>query len=323
MKKRYAWMLILLVMLFAALPGRAFAAAIPFTAGSAVKGLNKNGKAVCGTEISFDPKVLFNEQMMEPFSEGNDYEFDIDSNVLFVSHPEPDPDGIYRLNILDDAKIPGGSFRIVFTFATSSGEICFESESIDIVGDISKDGDVLDCDETRIYNGKPQTQPLLVFFYSVGIEEGKDYTVSYTNNINAGTATVTINGKGCFIGSMTRTFKIDKANLSDAENGAITEKTYTGSQITQSVKVKTGGQALTGGKDYTVSYKNAGTASLTITGKDNCTGNITKTFQIKKATNLKSVRKKTVTTSATSIVPIWYPGGLYVREKADNNPPAF
>ena len=92
------------------------------------------------------------------------------------------------------------------------------------------------------------------------------------------------------------------------------------------MKVKTGGATLTGGKDYTVSYKNnknAGTASLTITGKDNCTGSITKTFQIKKAANLMSVRKKTVTTSATSIVPIWYPGGLYVREKADNNPPAF
>ena len=37
MKKRYAWMLVLLVMLLAALPGRAFAAAIPFTAGGAVQ----------------------------------------------------------------------------------------------------------------------------------------------------------------------------------------------------------------------------------------------------------------------------------------------
>ena len=304
MKKRYAWMLVLLVMLFAALPGRAFAAAIPFTAGSAVKGLNKNGKAVCGTEISFDPEALFNEQMMGLFSEGNDYEFGIDSYVLEIFYPQTDPDGIYRLNIPVHENMPGGSFKIVFKFATSSGEIRFESESIDIVGDLSKYGDVLDCDETRIYNGKPQTQPLIVFFNSVGIEEGKDYTVSYTNNINAGTATVTINGKGGYIGSMTRTFQIDKANLSDAEIGGITEKSYTGSEITQDVKVKTGGATLTGGKDYTVSYKNnknAGTASLTITGKDNCTGSITKTFQIQKAANLMNVRKKTVKVKASKL----------------------
>ena len=211
MKKRYAWMLALLVMLFAALPGRAFAAAIPFTAGSAVKGLNKNGKAVCGTEISFDPEALFNEQMMELFSEGNDYEFGIDSYVLEIFYPETDPDGIYRLNIPVHENMPGGSFKIVIKFNTSSGIIRFESEKIDIVGDISKYGDVLDCDKERIYNGTPRTQPLLVFFNSVGIEEGKDYTVSYTNNINAGTATVTINGKGGYIGSITKTFQIKKA----------------------------------------------------------------------------------------------------------------
>ena len=308
MKKRYAWMLVLLVMLFAALPGRAFAAAIPFTAGSGVKGLNKNGKAVCGTEIYFNPESLFNEQMMELFFDGNDYEFGIDSYVLEIFYPETGPDGIYRLNIPVHENMPGGSFKIVFKFNTPSGEIRFESESIDIVGDLSKYGDVLDCDETRIYNGKPQTQPLIVFFNSVGIEEGKDYTVSYTNNINAGTATVTINGKGGYIGSMTRTFQIDKANLSDAEIGGITEKSYTGSEITQDVKVKTGGATLTGGKDYTVSYKNnknAGTASLTITGKDNCTGNctgsITKTFQIQKAANLMNVRKKTVKVKASKL----------------------
>ena len=173
MKKRYAWMLVLLVMLFAALPGRAFAAAIPFTAGSAVKGLNKNGKAVCGTEISFDPEALFNEQMMELFSEGNDYEFGIDSYVLEIFYPQTDPDGIYRLNIPVHENMPGGSFKIVIKFNTSSGIIRFESESIDIVGDISKYGDVLDCDEERIYNGNPKPSRCLCFLTVLGLKREK------------------------------------------------------------------------------------------------------------------------------------------------------
>lgn len=38
--------------------------------------------------------------------------------------------------------------------------------------------------------------------------EGTDYTVSYSNNINAGTATVTITGKGSYSGEKILTFTI-------------------------------------------------------------------------------------------------------------------
>ena len=41
--------------------------------------------------------------------------------------------------------------------------------------------------------------------------EGQDYTVSLFNNVNAGTATVTIKGIGNYTGSVTKTFKIEKA----------------------------------------------------------------------------------------------------------------
>ncbi|MDD6069293.1 MAG: YDG domain-containing protein, partial [Clostridiales bacterium] len=40
--------------------------------------------------------------------------------------------------------------------------------------------------------------------------KGTDYTVSYTNNINAGTATVVIQGKGNYSGRITKTFTIKK-----------------------------------------------------------------------------------------------------------------
>ena len=303
MKKRYAGMLIMLILLLIALPGRIFASPHTFIAGSGVKGL-VDGKAVCGKTISFDPEALFNNEMMDLYSEGNDYRFEIDSNVLEVFYPEVDPDGIYRLNIPVNKGVAGGSFKIEIIFGDYSNEICFESESFDIVGDLSKHGDVLDYDETRIYNGKPKTQPVAVFYDSIGIDEGKDYTVSYTNNINAGTATVTINGKGGYIGSMTRTFQIEKADISSTVIGGITDKNYTGNEITQPVTVKADGEKLAIDKDYTISYKNnknVGTASLTITGKDNCKGSVTKTFQINKAPNLMTVRKKTVKVKASKL----------------------
>lgn len=43
------------------------------------------------------------------------------------------------------------------------------------------------------------------------LTEGTDYTVSYKDNVNAGTATVTITGIGCYTDSVERTFTIDKA----------------------------------------------------------------------------------------------------------------
>lgn len=43
------------------------------------------------------------------------------------------------------------------------------------------------------------------------LTEGTDYTVTYKDNVNAGTAMVTITGIGCYTDSVERTFTIDKA----------------------------------------------------------------------------------------------------------------
>ena len=43
------------------------------------------------------------------------------------------------------------------------------------------------------------------------MKNGTDYTVSYKNNKNAGTATIVITGKGSYEGTITKTFKINKA----------------------------------------------------------------------------------------------------------------
>lgn len=63
------------------------------------------------------------------------------------------------------------------------------------------------------YNTKAHTPEVTVTFNGSKLKAGKDYDVAYTNNINAGTATVTVTGKGNFTGTASKTFTINKAGL--------------------------------------------------------------------------------------------------------------
>ena len=60
-----------------------------------------------------------------------------------------------------------------------------------------------------IYNGFAQTPDITVKDGEIILVNGIHYTVSYSNNINVGTAIVTITGKGHYIGTKTVTFTID------------------------------------------------------------------------------------------------------------------
>lgn len=114
--------------------------------------------------------------------------------------------------------------------------------------------------------------------------DASTYKVTYKNNVNAGTATVTVTGTGDYKGSLTATFTINKASISGKSvTLSYTSTTYNGSAKKPTVTIS----GLTKDTHYTVSYKNntnAGTATVTITGKGNYTGTITKSFTIKKAT---------------------------------------
>ena len=119
---------------------------------------------------------------------------------------------------------------------------------------------------------------------------GTDYKITYTSNINAGTATAKITGIGNFTGSFTRNFTIKPVKLSAAAL-SYTSKAYTGKELkpTATVKAKVNGkvQTLTS-KDFTITYKNninVGTATATIKGKGNFTGALKRQFTIKKAAN--------------------------------------
>ncbi len=121
-----------------------------------------------------------------------------------------------------------------------------------------------------------------------------DYTVSYKNNTKAGTATVTVTGKGAYKGSASRSFTITKKSIASLKPAAAAAKyAYTGKAITPDVVIKNGSTTLKKGTDYTLTYKAnkaIGTATITVKGKGNYSGSNKCTFQIvpKKVTGVKA-----------------------------------
>lgn len=243
------------------------------------------------------------------------------------------------------------------------------------------------------YTGKPVTQNIVIKNGNVVLDEGTDYTVTYSANTKVGTVEVTITGTGSYFGEIKKSFDIlpakqqiqkletrfkgffidwaqkgsatgyeieystnadfkdstvkkltankpdtltisgltagnkyyvrvrsytnvgekvyygawsDSKNITTAKYditksaiSGISTKTYTGKNITQSVKVKYNGKTLKSGTDYTVSYsnnKNVGTATVKITGKGQYGGTVSKTFKINPAK--QKIQKLTVKSKA-------------------------
>ncbi len=115
-----------------------------------------------------------------------------------------------------------------------------------------------------------------------GLSEGTDYVVTYSNNIEAGTATVTAEGIGRYEGKITNTYSIKKHQLS--ENTITLSETsfyYDGQAKEPLVSIGD----LTQDVDYEVAYENniqSGTATVTATGIGMYTGELSATFTINK-----------------------------------------
>ena len=164
---------------------------------------------------------------------------------------------------------------------------------------------MVDGVQNKNYTGKPITQSPSVRFKldastTLSLKAGVDYDVAYANNEKAGRALMTITGKGNFSGEREIEFSVVPRSISTATVDGVKNKTFTGKAITQSpsVKIKLDASttlSLSAGVDYDVTYannKNAGNATMTITGKGNYKGSIAKTFVIAKAANPFKVKAK-------------------------------
>ena len=163
----------------------------------------------------------------------------------------------------------------------------YDSVSKDVKIVVSKkslnNGLITLSETSYVYDGTYKKPTATVTFGGKVLQEGKDYTISYRNNLNVGVTTVIATGMGDYTGYTSKNFTITKRAMAGGTVSVASSVSFTGSNITPSVTVKVAGRTLTSGTDYTVSYsnnKNVGKATVKITGKGNYSGSLSAKFDI-------------------------------------------
>lgn len=192
----------------------------------------------------------------------------------------------------------------------------FEIAKADISG-----ATISDIDSPVGYTGTAYEPEVTVTFNGTELALDTDYTVAYTNNVNAGEATVTITGTGAhFKGSVEKHFTITAADLSGCTFAPIADVTYNTKAHTPEVTVAISGRTLEADKDYTVSYAsnvNAGTATVTVTGKGNFTGSANTTFTIAKADLNLSVYTISSLCTETEVKTSTLPSNFFLADETE------
>lgn len=154
-----------------------------------------------------------------------------------------------------------------------------------------------------LYNGQKQNPKVEVKYGEELLAEGEDYTLEYKNDINEGTATVVVTGKGTCKGSVVKGYAIYKKSVDDFNISLeYTSVLYDGSPKTPEVTVKDAeGNLLVKDEDYTLQYMDnieEGTATVTVMGKGTCKGSVRKEYTIYK----KSIDNCDVSLEYTSVL---------------------
>lgn len=158
---------------------------------------------------------------------------------------------------------------------------------------------------SAVYDGYAKAPAVYVYSSARQLINGVDYTVAYSNNINAGTAAVTVTGIGEFNGSVTKTFKINPITLTSSNvkvKLSASKYAYDGKTKKPTVKVYDSYGNVIPSSSYSLSYTgnaNPGRKKVTVKFKGNYTGSVTAYYNIipKKQTvsSVKSSAKKKLT----------------------------
>ncbi len=140
------------------------------------------------------------------------------------------------------------------------------------------------------------------------LQKGKDYSLKWKNNTNAGTAKVTVAGKGNYSGTKEITFTIKAKGIKDLTISKVSNQTYSGKALKPSVTITYKKKNLKKGTDYKLEYQsntNIGKATIIIRGMGNYTGTKKVQFIIKPSktvlSSVKSSKSKSVVASWKSI----------------------
>lgn len=191
----------------------------------------------------------------------------------------------------------------------------------DIGKDTEKEIDKIDISKSsiskiasQIYTGKAITPDIHLIFNGSELVKNRDYTISYSNNTNIGTAKVVITGKGSYRGTISATFaitikkgrtytignyryKVTKVNSSGRGTvAAAGVKTKSLKNITVGDTVKIGGQIFKITSIESGAFKDCKKATKITIGKN------VKTIGTKALYNCKRLKKITIKSSLLSKV---------------------
>lgn len=124
----------------------------------------------------------------------------------------------------------------------------------------------------QVYTGAAFTPELTIRDGSTILVKDKDYTINYINNVNVGTATITIVGKGNYSDTREIKFNILAKPIGSLMINPLNDQTFRNAPIAPDILIKDGAKVLVRDADYTLTYANnlnVGMASVTITGKGN------------------------------------------------------
>ncbi len=262
------------------------------------------------------------------------------------------PSSEYTVSYSDNINVGKGVLAKVTITAKSGSTMISGSvnEYFKIILNPTSTGDKIDLSKCAvtlsnylyIYDGTKKEPTVTVKFDSATIPSG-EYTVSYSNKKNVGTATVTITAKAGSTqikGSVSKTFTIekDKSDTDDTDDtdgiidlSACTVKlsknyyTYDGTEKKPTVTVKKG-TTIIPSDEYTISYSNnvnTGTATVTITAKSGSTlikGSTGTTFIIEPQTStiFIDIGKTEISEGETTFIKA-YADGIITYESSDTD----
>lgn len=138
-------------------------------------------------------------------------------------------------------------------------------------------------------------------------------SIVYSDNVNADTGKVTVNFQGGFTGSVTRTFKISPADISNFEVKILEDPAYTGKLALPKVQVSSGNKILAENVDYKVSLASdfdgitPGSQNAEIIGIGNYKGSIFKDYNIQSGIlsddRLVEIQVSNITYSGMEVLP--------------------
>ena len=167
-----------------------------------------------------------------------------------------------------DAYAKGGKYRVKitgkgnYTGSTEVNEELKENTQEEII-DLKK---VTITPEKAVksyaYTGNAIEPKYILKYKDRELKSGTDYVTVYSNNVNAGTATVSFvaGGNGNISGAASKTFKIDKVSFKTSAPSIVISNgnsyPYSKTGVTPEVTVYWNGRELAEGTDYKISYKN-------------------------------------------------------------------